>query len=93
MDHGPHGNNRTVVGESAEIKLAKCGGKQEKRGELTGTVKDAQGHTAWTISGGYMSSVSILQNSQTHTGQNSQNVWETIRGTLLEHQQLKISSP
>lgn len=46
-----------IAGESAEVKLAKCGGKQEKRGELSGTVKDAQGHTAWTISGSYMGSV------------------------------------
>ena len=49
-----------AAGESAELKLAKCGGKQEKRGELSGTVKDAQGHTAWTISGSYMDSVCIL---------------------------------
>ena len=51
------------AGESAELKLAKCGGKQERRGELSGTVKDAQGHTAWTISGSYMDSVRILFSS------------------------------
>ena len=49
-----------AAGESAEIKLIKCGGKQEKRGELTGTVNDSRGHTAYTISGSYMGSVRPL---------------------------------
>ncbi|KAK9862227.1 hypothetical protein WJX84_007106, partial [Apatococcus fuscideae] len=67
--HGTVTIKNHTTGESAEVKLAKCGGKQERRGELSGTVKDTQGHTAWTISGSYLDSISASEGKGGGPGQ------------------------